>query len=109
MNGLDWLKKVRKKRLKPPYVAISDRPYDETFTPEYLEPTSGDCPSTGDWRIFYGLFVVVDSQDPAFVEKWARAVLKAKADTVLGMVWKIDKHGDIHAKHTTYRLYGIDQ
>lgn len=109
MKGLDWLKKIRENGLKPPYVAITDRPYSEDYTPEYLEPERADCAVTGDWRIFYGLFVVVDSQDPKFVEKWARAALRVKADTVLGMVWKIDKHGDIQAQHITYRLYGQDQ
>lgn len=100
MRGLDHVIAMRRKGLKPTYVALSDTHQLQGWLGDVqIEP--GDVPELLDLRALVGLFVVVQGRDGESVNRWADAAFKAGASTVIA---KADGQAWQHL-----RLMGVDQ
>lgn len=87
MKGMRELIAARMNGVRPVFVMLDDGRFDQEF-PEFLALEEGDVPERADLRALIGLTVVVSMRDRIRTERWARAVMAARAKTVMAGVYE---------------------
>lgn len=83
MRGMDYIIVLRKSGYRPAHVVLDTMDYDRELLPNWLQVEASDVPELADLRPLIGLTVTVSLPTQRQSERWARAVLAAKAHTVL--------------------------
>lgn len=86
MRGLDDLRQIRRRGLKPSGLLRLATEVECEAGGSRLVCDDGDSPESADLRPFIGLSVFVTGRDFAIVEAWARAIANAGAANVAVLV-----------------------